>query len=140
MKLYSAQDFRLALRFPLILGVVFIHNSAIRPLAANAEHVGVYAFSIATLAFNLISDGIARAAVPLFFLMSSYLLCEKRISLDHEYFRELKKRLRTLLVPFLIWNIATFLGFAIAENLSMTKKYISGGRPDIQGPQSISLP
>ena len=63
-----------AIRLPLIVGVVFIHAYSTQVLLgggqrAGAAHVAFSAFFIR----NLISQGIARIAVPMFFLMSGFL-------------------------------------------------------------------
>ena len=60
-----------ALRFPLIVGVVFIHAYATKVLLEGGRQVGTEQVGFAvSFVRNLISQGIARVAVPMFFLMS----------------------------------------------------------------------
>jgi peptidoglycan/LPS O-acetylase OafA/YrhL len=54
---------------------------------------------------NLISNGIARIAVPLFYLISGYLFFINFNGSFSQYRLKLKSRLSTLLIPYLIWNL-----------------------------------
>lgn len=85
------------LRFPMAALVVLLHTAS---LGARSLHP-IYS----TLCIAL-GRGICRIAVPCFFLISGYLFFSKLedkwdtgIWLD-----KLKKRVRTLLVPYLLWN------------------------------------
>ena len=54
---------------------------------------------------EIFSQGIARLAVPIFFFISGFLFFQKVSSLSLELYRnKIKKRVRTLLVPYLLWN------------------------------------
>ena len=86
------------LRFPMAALVVLLHTAA---LGVGSSYP-VYS----TLCIAL-GRGICRIAVPCFFMISGYLFFNKledkwdtRIWLD-----KLKKRVRTLLVPYLLWNL-----------------------------------
>jgi surface polysaccharide O-acyltransferase-like enzyme len=68
----------------------------------------------------------------LFFLMSAYLFVGEDRLTAGKYFAKLKRRLGTLLVPFLAWNLATLLGFAIAQHLPATKAYFPSAYPLIR--------
>ena len=94
-----------ALRFLLIVFVVFIHNNFTAESVAEAfEESGVL------IVFNqsifgkwvqlFISQGIARSAVPLFFLFAAYLQAKKA----DRYGVLLKKRAKSLLVPYALWT------------------------------------
>lgn len=68
----ESSDRLASLRFPLIVGVVFIHAYATEVrLAGGAVGTTQPAFPL-DFSRNLLSQGIARIAVPTFFLMSSY--------------------------------------------------------------------
>jgi peptidoglycan/LPS O-acetylase OafA/YrhL len=102
-----------ALRFLLIVFVVFIHNNfTTKTIAEEFEKTGVLtlfkpnAFSKWTQLF--ISQGIARCAVPLFFLFAAYLQAEK----NDTYPTLLKKRAKSLLLPFVIWTAIYSFYFA----------------------------
>ena len=102
-----------ALRFLLIVFVVFIHNNfTTKTIAEEFEKTGVLtlfkpnAFSEWTQLF--ISQGIARCAVPLFFLFAAYLQAKK----NDTYPTLLKKRAKSLLLPFVIWTAIYAFYFA----------------------------
>lgn len=112
------------LRFPLIIGVIFIHNYA---TSVNMAHgsLGVAKSSIWVDSVRyIISQGVARIAVPLFFLMSGYLFFLGGWSRGI-YLSKLKRRIHTLLIPYLFWNITTIVIFAIGESIPQTKMYFS---------------
>lgn len=86
------------LRFPMAATVVLLHSAA---LGVGSTHPVYSTLSIA------IGRGFCRIAVPCFFLISSFLFFTKleqkwdtRTWLD-----KLRKRSRTLLLPYLFWNI-----------------------------------
>lgn len=88
------------LRFPLIICVLFIHNYSFREIVDNEQIGGV---------MNLFSQGICRLAVPIFFFISGYLFFFNVTTFDtRTYLGKLKRRIKSLLVPYLIWN-ATIL-------------------------------
>jgi len=78
--------------------------------------------TINTIIQYSIGYGVARIAVPLFFLLSAYLFY---ISFDiSRLFAKYASRVRTLLIPYILWNVLSILGvmllqrfFPIANNL-----------------------
>ena len=93
-----------ALRFLLAILVVFIHNNyTLKNIAAAVEKgaPGIL-FSPNTLSKwiqLLISQGIARCAVPLFFMFAAYLQARKADS----YKVLLKKKFKALFLPYFLW-------------------------------------
>lgn len=124
---YSEWSDRLnVLRFPLIIGVVFIHNYDLNMVFAG-EVVGVVqGFELIDFIRNIISQGIARSAVPVFFLMSGFFLFLNHSGDDHWFKKKIGQRFKSLLVPFLFWNIATLLILFVAQSLSVTQSFFSG--------------
>lgn len=114
------------LRFPLIVGVVFIHNYSLTS-TLHGSAIGIaHADGILAFVRNVVSHGVARVSVPLFFLMSGYLFF-----LDFEptvavLLAKLKSRSRTLLLPFLFWNIANLAIIAAAQSFPAGARYLSG--------------
>ena len=100
-----------ALRIVLMLLVMFGHNNY------KVETIG------ADMVFNqsvfgkwvqlLISDGIARGAVPVFFITSAFLLFFKHNS----YPVLLKKKSKSLLLPFMLWPIVNMAFYAVLKLL-----------------------
>ncbi len=117
------------LRFPLMVGVVVAH--------AYYSHSNIMAFAggeivgasqphfIAQFVINFISQGVARIAVPVFFLMSGYLFFAGFVWSKESYVTKLRNRTKTLLVPFLFWNILTLLIFAFAQAIPATRTFFS---------------
>ncbi|MGR6807373.1 acyltransferase family protein [Sphaerotilus natans] len=80
---------------------------------------------------NLISQGIARTAVPLFFMISGYLFFKNQSFKLNDYKNKLRKRSKTLLIPFLFWNFLTLFLMAIAQCIPATQQFFSGKNPII---------
>lgn len=71
----------------------------------------------------LVVDGLCRAAVPYFFMASGYLLA-RRYGEEGWYSTALASRVRSLLVPFLIWNllaVAMTFGVEGIDGRSLTR-------------------
>ena len=114
------------LRFPLIVSVVFIHAYGTEVgLAKGAIGVGSSSY-LSDFVRNLISQGIARPAVPLFFLVSGYFFFLGFSWSIANYKKKLNSRIKTLLIPFLFWNVFTLLLFALAQYIPATQVYFSG--------------
>ena len=87
------------LRFPMIILVVYIHWWGV-----NTQEV-----SLGTTIYNALRifmcHVISRAAVPTFFLISGYYyFLNTNFSLT-TYKSKLKKRIQTILIPYLLWNL-----------------------------------
>lgn len=120
------------LRFPLIVAVVFIHAYVVGEPVASAVSDDVFA-AISRFVRNFISQGVARTAVPIFFLIAGYLFY-RNFSLTREtYFSKLRSRVGTLLIPFFFWNIFTYAFFAAAQSLPQTSQYFTGSVARIAG-------
>lgn len=106
-----------AMRFPLITLVVFIHIlPAAKMILWSRECFDFYIFIS-----EVISHNIARVAVPCFFFISGYLFFIKKNEFTFAaYLYELKKRSRTILLPYLIW-IIIFIVVIIITNLGMQR-------------------
>lgn len=85
------------LRFPLILGVLFIHSN-FDQIVEITEYNFFYHF------YFLFSQILARLAVPVFFFISGYLFFIKPEYNLGTWVKKLHKRVYTLLFPYMIWN------------------------------------
>lgn len=93
------------LRFPLIIAVVFIHTELYNVIINGVNLTEGYRFPIHDILFHIISDEIALIAVPLFFFISGFLFYYRtNIFTRNEYVKKLKKRSKSLLIPYLFWN------------------------------------
>ena len=69
---------------------------------------------------RLFQCGLCRIAIPWFFFSAGYFLAG-HMNEDEWWFAEVKKRIRSLMVPFWIWDIICFvfyLSFAILMRLA----------------------
>ena len=107
------------LRFPLTVGVVFIHFSLSKGLNIHGKFYGVdnpdWYFFITTF----VSDVLARLCVPTFFFISGFLFYYSKAFNTDVYKQKLRTRIKSLLIPFILWNI-------IAIFCTLGKSYIPG--------------
>lgn len=95
------------IRFPMILGIVLIHCYLNKDSSFEAT-VGNQSW-VANLCY-LLSNVICRICVPLFFAISGYLFFLNINKFDlNTYTAKLRRRVNTLLLPYLLWNLIGFL-------------------------------
>ena len=94
------------LRFPLAILVVFVHSFGAHIDVAQLHASGLSGAAIHDYVRIFCSTVIAHGAVPVFFIISGYLLFLK---VEHysrnTYEDKLRKRWHSLLKPYLVWNI-----------------------------------
>lgn len=110
------------LRFPLAFMVVWMHVSftvntnGIQKLAIF-EHSGYAYFRTCSI------ECLASISVPLFFFISGFLFFYKTEWSKEAYFSKLRKRIKSLLVPYLFW-IAVLLAFtALYQQLFLPESF-----------------
>lgn len=86
------------LRFPMIVLVMFIHANYGQ---INQDLYSLIPFKCVT---SLVSERVALIAVPLFFFFSGFLFFHNGKFSRALYISKLKKRSRTLLLPYVLWN------------------------------------
>lgn len=102
------------LRFPLMGGVILIHNVIIDPTEGWNE--GYY---LASTIINLFSWCLTSPCVPLFFFISGFLFFAKSGSFDAKrYARKLQQRASTLLIPYIFWNVIVLFYFAFMHKFT----------------------
>ena len=110
------------LRFPMILAVVFLH--------ANAFFVyGLYndPGTLTGVVRSLFSGVFGNCGVPFFFLIAGYLFF-KDFELSYICYRKIMlRRLRTLIIPFLIWNGGNTALKMLAERIPAMAQYTGWG-------------
>ena len=115
------------IRFPLIVGVVFIHAYSsmvhVEQGAIGPAHTG---FAVRFIR-DIVSGGIADIAVPLFYLLSGFLYFHGAQWTRATYFAKLRTRAHTLLVPYVAWNALAVLLVAIAQAIPATARLFSAG-------------
>ena len=94
------------LRVAATLLVIMLH--CVSPYVASLELFGTKTWWMS----NIIGI-ITRAGVPLYFMMSGYLLLSREDTASFKQFY--KKRLKRILAPFIIWDVAYFLYFSLTS-------------------------
>lgn len=106
------------LRFPLIVGVVLIH-SHFSEIVINGTNIinGLNTPLYENISF-FFSDILARASVPLFYIISGFLFFHNvQLFTKSVYYKKLKSRSRSLLIPYILWNLIVILLFFLADLL-----------------------
>lgn len=119
------------LRFPLIIGILFIHSQT--SLAVVGGLLNVYTPIFDTVR-DLCSFVLPAVSVPLFFLISGYLFFYNTNFSKKVFVEKIKKRGKTLLTPYLYWN-GIYLLFNIVVSYIPTFSSMFKGNP---GPISFA--
>jgi len=126
------------LRFPLIALVVFIHASNSIALSGGARLEEVYPGSVLQRFLTyFISSNIALTAVPLLFVISSYLFFAGFEFTWQGYVKKLQSRIKTLLIPYLFWNTLALIFFTVVGMIPGLSSFAQGGRVVISSPLDI---
>jgi hypothetical protein len=104
------------LRFPLIVGVVFVHNARSTMSLQGIEFGNaVENLPVFNLCSSIISLLIVR--VPLIFIAGFLFFWNIDGFTKQDYLKKLRNRGKTLLIPYLFWNITAFLVYYFARNI-----------------------
>lgn len=96
------------LRFPLIVGIIVIHCCLV-PFEHTEKDVQFICQPSHDIQLFL-SQIVARICVPLFFLISGFLFFYKKKIHDFSFFKnQWHKRIFSLLIPYILWNIFALL-------------------------------
>ena len=99
----SQYDIIRQLRFPMIVLVTFAHS-----YGEVSEEFSLLASEWNTYEFLklLVSQTLVKVAVPVFFIMSGYLFFANVEKWSLEVYKaKMLRRMKTLLIPYLIWNL-----------------------------------
>lgn len=114
------------LRFPLIVGVVFIHTDFSDIVMKGVKQISFVDYPLFSHIFFLFSKVIFEVCVPLFFFISGFLFFYKTAGFSMEiYLRKLKNRVRSLLVPYVFWNLLVILFLLLAQTF-LSGSLVSG--------------
>lgn len=113
------------IRFPLMLGIILLHSDILSDVNPP-EGMSLWSLDIVTL----LSGVMTRSCVPLFYAMSGYLFFLNRKFSTGIYVQKLKRRVTSLLVPYLIWNIFGMLLYLLKRTPMLEGRF----------PQYASIP
>ena len=97
------------MRFPLAVAIVFSH--AFVPDGVNislwdTDYTNLNSIEVFNLILNILTKVFVRLARPCFFIFSGYLLYRGIKEWNRQiYVNKLKNRAKTLMIPYLLWNI-----------------------------------
>ena len=121
------------LRLPLMICVVFIHSELKEPTSSV----------VLSFAQSWFSRILPTVAVPLFFFFSGYLFFvginregRNRLNLNI-LLNKLKKRFRTLLIPYLIWNTIVILAFGFLHRFLPSLCLVPEALPHLYRPPGM---
>lgn len=97
------------LRFPLIVGVAFLHFNLLEGLPVSGTIYGLNYPEWYFYLMQFFSNVVPSIVVPLFFFISGFLFFYHTEFCSDAYKRKLHTRIKTLLIPFLLWNTITLL-------------------------------
>jgi peptidoglycan/LPS O-acetylase OafA/YrhL len=109
------------LRLPLILGVIAAH--AVGPAITLPSTPGWLVFVL-----TLVSGVWARNSVNLLYIFSGFLFFYSFYPTWQTYRGKLARRMRTLVTPYLFWNLANLLFLVFIQALPATSNFLSGDR------------
>lgn len=113
---YLSEKLRLVSFFSMIM-VVFLHSYN---LGEDIIYDSSYTKNLVFFVQFFISQGIARVAVPIFFCISGYLFFVNKEITFSVYGLLLKKRFKTLVLPYLFWSFLGFLIYFLLQVLPQT--------------------
>lgn len=115
------------LKLILIILIVFLHAHIttiyFKNTIINHDPGIIYNISV-----NFISETITRAAVPLFFLISAFLFFKERELTKDIYFSKIKSRIKTLFIPFILWNTIILVFLYSAQSIPALANFFSQRR------------
>lgn len=107
------------LRFPLIVGILLIHNNYLAlPEAQQITTWNDDVSHIINLLEYICGKSLAAFCVPMFFTISGFLFFYNSDFSLTIYRNKLKRRVRSLLIPYLLWNIWVFILLLIIKKVS----------------------
>lgn len=109
------------MKFPLALSVVYLHIDQVPQITTLefdwTQSNGSFLYYVITI----LMFKIASIAVPCFFLISGYLLFANIEKMTFDiYFRKINRRFRTLMVPYICWNLLAVAYLYITQHIELT--------------------
>lgn len=122
MDQYLSQKIRIVSFLSMIM-VVLLHSYNI-----NIKHSGQILYlekDINWIVQNFVSNGITRIAVPIFFFISGYLFVIGSNLTSYDFIVKIKKRVRTLVIPYLFWTLFGLLFYYILQSFPQSQSFFT---------------
>jgi len=109
----------------LMIMVIYLHAINIKDIHGDSFYPIDFISSINIFIQNLLSQGIARIAVPLFFIIAGYLFFKEKYFTIQLYKSKLKKRLNTLVIPYIFWSFVVIVIYFTLQLLPNVSHYFN---------------
>lgn len=116
------------LKFIFMVMVVFIHSDALPELPFELE-VPMYMEACK----RFVTGGICATAIPGFFFISGFLLFSKNFT----WIGNMKKKMRSILLPYMLINSFWILFFKIMQSMEKTAPWFSGEAYQVTGVEGV---
>ncbi|MGN8786161.1 acyltransferase family protein [Blautia sp. HCP3S3_D9] len=114
-------DIKLSNKIKNITEILAIFVVIIHSYCATALFIGEESYRVSFI-FQQTLKILADCAVPLFFMISSYLMfVDYRLD---KYKQLLKKRFRTVLIPYILWALIGFGIYAVLSRIKVTNETV----------------
>jgi surface polysaccharide O-acyltransferase-like enzyme len=100
--------------------VVFIHNTLNKGVTFS-DGTQIFEVPLYVAKIKELAGAFTGIAVPLFFLISGFLLYIK----EPKFLENLNKKCRTILLPYILWAILVTIFLFTAQSFSFTKPYFA---------------
>jgi fucose 4-O-acetylase-like acetyltransferase len=111
------------LRFPMALAVVWIHANDLEFHFQGGRSVTAAMPPVELGFIHWISEVLARIAVPMFFVISGFLLFSTPKVDWATYWEKLGRRVHSLLIPFLVWNSVMVAVYLLGHAIPWTRPF-----------------
>jgi fucose 4-O-acetylase-like acetyltransferase len=101
--------------------VVFIHNTVIDEGVNFSDGTQTFDVPLYVAKIRELTGTFTGIAVPLFFLLSGFLVYAK----EPKFLENVHKKCRTILLPYILWAILVILFLFTAQSFSFTKPYFA---------------
>ena len=109
------------LRFPMIYLVVLLHTIIVDQNCFGQIVIPQGKLPVFEITLHILQRNIGDIAVPLFFFLSGYLFFLNIKDFNNAFFKKkLKKRMKSLLIPYLLWNTLFFFFLFVCYYISPT--------------------
>lgn len=109
------------LRFPLAVFVIMIHHNCMNEMLGSCSP-----YNVDTILYSILKI-LPKCTVPCFYIISGFFYFYNVTDFNfHSYKQKLKKRITSLMIPYILWNLIAYMVLACKEFITGTT-IIEGG-------------
>jgi hypothetical protein len=114
------------LRFPLIVGIVFIHSAGTIIHFSDGMVGMVNKPLFVSFVQKYLSGVLAQISVPILFTISGYLFFQNYVLTVCNFSHQIQTKIKTLIFPYIIWNSIALLIYYILQTIPVSNHFFSG--------------